>query len=349
MKVHIPPLPSFHATALSISLDTSYRSNALLLQGPPISHLPTARLFAYATHFDARPMGLEWVDDNTCVFVFLSKAAARTAYYNLRKAGVEEPDSSGFITAKPIPIALWPPEERINTSLGKGQGLKGTLRMRWALNDDVKKKGAKRESAFYKKHGSTAGKEVYGKETNPQPAKRRRRGEDGVENGMTIAATKEQLDEQLDEFLAQDEEDVEPPRPPSPPSKMRSDYIASDGRTLLERTSSMRAHPSPEPESLADRIMAPLPRRARTGGGMGKMYSESLEERVRPEPILEWGKERERERDRDREDARLRRRERGTGGRNRDGRQRQPRTEQPRSKTQQELDDELEAFLNEKE
>lgn len=291
-------------------------------------------------------MGLEWVDDNTCVFVFPSKAAARTAHRELRKTGVEEPDSSGFITAKPIPIDLWPPEERINTSLGKGQGLKGILRMRWALNDDVKKKGAKRESAFYKKHGTTAGKEVYGKETNTQPAKRRRRREDSVENGMAIPATKEQLDEQLDEFLAQENED---PEPPSPPSKMRSDYIAADGRTLLERTSAIRAHPGLDSDSLADRIIAPLPRRVRNGGGTGKMYSESLEELVRPEPILEWRKERERHRGREREDLRPRRRERGTGGRNRDGRQQQPRTEQSRSKTQQELDDELDAFLNEKE
>jgi Nuclear cap-binding protein subunit 3 len=310
------------------------------MQGPPISYLPTARLFAYATHFDTHPMGLEWVDDNTCVFVFPSKASARTAHRNLRKTSTEEPDDSGFITAKPIPIALWPPEERINTSLGMGQGLKGPLRMRWALNDDVKKKGAKRESAFYKKHGRTAGKEVYGTDTNAHPANRRRRGENSVDSELVIAATKEELDEQLDEFLAkEDDEDSEPPQPPSPPSKMRSDYIASDGRTLLERTSLMRVHPGPEPESLVDRIIAPLPRRARS-----KMYSESLGDPVRPEGILEWGKERAWEK----EDVRPRKRERGAGGRSRDVRQRQPRTEQPRSKTQQELDDELDAFLNEK-
>jgi hypothetical protein len=344
-KVCIPLIHSpFYATQpLIIFSDTTYRSNALLLQGPPISHLPTARLFAYATHFDTHPMGLEWVDDNTCVFVFPSKIAARTAYRNLRKAGIEEPDPSGFITAKPIPIALWPPEERINTSLGKGQGLKGTVRMRWALNDDVKKKGAKGESAFYKKHGKTAGKEVYGNDTYSQPLKRRRRGEDSIDTDLAIAATKAQLDEQLDEFLAQEDEDPEPPQPPSPPSKMRSDYIATDGRTLLERTSLIRVHPGPELELLADRITAPLPRRARNGGGVGKMYSESLEEQVRPEEILEWGKAKERE------GTRPRRRERGPGGKSRDGWQRQPRTEQPRNKTQQELDDELDAFLNEKE
>jgi hypothetical protein len=283
-------------------------------------------------------MGLEWIDDNTCVFVFPSKAAARTAHRHLRKAGTEEPDTSGFITAKPIPIAFWPPEERINTSLGMGQGLKGTLRMRWALNDDVKKKGAKRESGFYKKHGTSAGKEVYGKDVSSQPAKRRRHGNEDTDMELAITPTKAQLDEQLDEFLAEDEDVEEPPQPPSPPSKMRSDYIATDGRTLLERTSLIRAHPGSEPELLADRITAPLPRRARNRG-TGKMYSDTLTERME---TLDWGKTR------DKEDLRPRGRERGSWGRGRDVRQRQPRTEQPRSKTQQELDDELEAFLNEK-
>jgi hypothetical protein len=42
------------------------RANALLLHGTPVSSLPTARIFAYATHFDARPVALEWVNDDTC-------------------------------------------------------------------------------------------------------------------------------------------------------------------------------------------------------------------------------------------------------------------------------------------
>jgi hypothetical protein len=336
-KVCLGSTPAYITFLENRYIDTTYRPNALLLQGPPISHLPTARLFAYATHFDTHPMGLEWIDDNTCVFVFPSKAAARTAHRHLCKASVEEPDESGFITAKPIPIALWPPEERIHTSLGKGQGLKGTLRMRWALNDDVKKKGAKRESRFYKKHGTSAGKEMYSKDIDTQPNKRRRHGNEDVGTELIITPTKAQLDEQLDEILAEeDEESEEPLQPSSPPSKMRSDYIATDGRTLLERTSPIRAHPKSAPELLADRIIAPLPWRARNRG-TGKMYSDSLTERME---TLEWGKAK------DEEGSRPRRRERGAGGRN--GRQRQPRTEQPRSKTQQELDDELDAFLNEK-
>lgn len=37
--------------------DSPYRPNAILLQGPPITQIPTARVFAYATHFDAHPIG----------------------------------------------------------------------------------------------------------------------------------------------------------------------------------------------------------------------------------------------------------------------------------------------------
>ena len=300
--------------------DLTYRGNALLFCGPPISHLPTARLFAYATHFDAHPLGLEWVDDNTCVFVFDSKTAARTAYRYLQKSATEDSDQDGCITAKGIPIAVWPPEERINKSLGMGQGLKGTIRMRWAKNDDVKKKGAKRDSEFYKKHGTTAGKEVYaGRDEGPQ---KRRRRDDEVEQ----AQEKAQLDDDLDDFLAED--DLEPVAPPSPPSKMRSDYIASDGRTLLERTSVLRAHP----DILASRITAPLPRRAKgRNDRRGSSERESLSQPMWADDRVEWGRE-----------APPRGRSTRDKGPGRSSGHARPR------KSQQELDDELDAFLNEK-
>ncbi|KAF9464267.1 hypothetical protein BDZ94DRAFT_1256712 [Collybia nuda] len=307
--------------------DMTYRTNAILFHGPPISHLPTARLFAYATHFDAHPMGLEWVNDNTCVFVFESKVAARTAHSYLQKSATEDVDAEGYVTAKPIPMAIWPPEERINSSLGKGQGLRGVVRMRWALNDDVKKKGAKKESEFYKKHGRTAGKEVYSKD---EPLAKRQRGDDPVD----IALQKAQLDDDLDEFLA--ENDPDPIEPPSPPSKMRSDYISSDGRTLLERTSALRMHSDAIEDSLVPRLTAPLPRRARNGR-MGQLYSSQpeLSQRISVEEKLEWGV-----------DTRPRQ-QRERGGR-RSRKDKTVRSEQPRRKTQQELDDELDAFLNSK-
>ena len=255
-------------------------------------------------------MGLEWIDDTTAVFVFTSRTAARSAFTCLQKSVEEDTDAEGFVTAKPIPIAIWPPEERINQSLGKGEGLKGIIKMRWAKNDDVKKKGAKHDSEFYRKHGLNAGKEVYGGGREGPQKRRRGAEEDQIQQ-------KTQLDNDLDEFLARDSsEDEAAAEPPSPPSKMRSDYIASDGRTLLERTSTMRAHPT----LLESRLTAPLPRR-RNGG------------RRRPE--------RDGAHEGDQPDLWMSRPEgRNSGDR---GRGRRP------QKSQKELDDELDAFLNDRE
>ncbi|KAG6850016.1 hypothetical protein H0H93_002465 [Arthromyces matolae] len=317
--------------------DTSHRGNALLLKGPPIAHLPTARLFAYAKHFDVQPMGLEWIDDNTCVLVFPSKSSGRQAFRHLQKNMTEDLDDDGFVTAKPIPIAFWPPEERINSSLGKGEGLKGTVRMRWAFHEDVKKKGARMESAFYRKHGRMAGKEAYGGEG--VPAAKRRRAEDGE-----AVLHKDQLDEELDSFLKEDEE----ASPRSPPSKMRSDHMPSNGRTLLERASVVLSNPENERPSLADRLTAPLPRRARKGA-LGSMHADQIEDlssRISTKR-LEWGPtgfdQEIQPRTRGRGSQRARR---GDEGEERRG-DRPPR-HKPRKMTQQELDDDIDAFLNEK-
>ena len=320
--------------------DLAYRPNALLMTGPPIAHLPTARIFAYSTHFDAHPMGLEWVDDNTCVLVFETIKTAREAFSRLQKSESEVPDMEDLITAKPIPIALWPPEERINQTLGKGQGLKGTIRIRWAKADDVKKKGAKNESQFYKRHGRTAGKELFNGRDLPPPKRRRR------DDSQDDERRKAELDDQLDQFLAEDDdmpthEDNEPDIPGSPPSKMRSDYIAKDGRTLLERTSLIRIHPSNEFPDFAARLTAPLPRRARGANGA---TPENLGERSTSER-LEWGyDEGRRPRGRNGRDFEF-----GSDGhfrkRRRRGRDEGDRAGERPRKTQQQLDDELDAFL----
>ena len=334
--------------------DLAYRPNALFMTGPPIAHLPTARIFAYSTHFDAHPMGLEWVDDNTCVLVFESIKTAREAFSRLQKSASEAPDMEDLIAAKPIPIAFWPAEERINQTLGKGQGLKGTIRMRWAKADDVKKKGAKKESQFYKRHGRTAGKELFNGRDLPPPKRRRR------DDSQDDERQKAELDDQLDQFLAEDDEmptneEVQPDIPASPPSKMRSDYIAKDGRTLLERTSLIRIHSSSEHSDLASRLTAPLPRRAR--GGANGPTPENSDERWGPATSerVEWGHNEERRSSRgwngrdsellsgsDGHLRRRRRRERGGGERERP--ERIGGGERPR-KTQQQLDDELDAFL----
>ncbi|PIL36714.1 hypothetical protein GSI_00403 [Ganoderma sinense ZZ0214-1] len=293
--------------------ESLYRENAILLHGTPISHLPTSNIFAYATHFDAHPLGLEWVDDTTCVLVFDSKTDARTAFRFLQKSLAEEPAvDDNSVTAKPIPVPIWPAEDRINAALDKSEGLKGILRMRWARADDIKKKGAKKQSEFYRKYGRDAGKTF---EEGPPPPKRRR-----PQESITDAVTRAQLDEELDNFLAEDEDAP----PPSPPSKMRSDYIGTDGRTLLERTSAMRAHS--DDNSLASRLTSPLSRRARTRRDGEDVSWEGEEKPVLHDRLSEPG-------------SRY-----GRGNRDRTRGRRPPR----QRATQEDLDAELDAFLAEK-
>lgn len=278
--------------------DPSLRDNAILLHGPPISFLPTENIFAYATHFDSHPIGLEWIDDTTCILVFSTKAAARGAFRYLAKSHAEEPSDEGFITAKPIPIAFWPPEERISKSLGKGEGLKGAIRMRWALTADVKKRGAKKESQFYQKYGSSAGNAGQGGTSDDRPMKRRR----GELGDLGAAEERAKLDQDLDAFLAEGDDDA--PTPPSPPSKMRSDHIQPGGKSLLQRTSDMR-------------------------------YQSSLESRL-TSPGPHSGQRRDSDEERGRRDL---------GDRMRDRPSRSRRNERPRP-TQEDLDAELDAFLN---
>jgi len=282
--------------------DNTRRSNALLLHGQPIAHLPTKRIFEYVTHFDAKPLGLEWVDDTTCILLFASSAAATSALSRLQRTLSEMPDERGFVHAKSIPMAFWPPKERIDASLGKGEGLKGTLLLRWAEATDVKKRGARSRSEFYRMHGVDGQQSGEARREDVQEAKRRRQ---------------EELDEELDAFLREDSPDEES-RSASPPSKMRADYIEKENRekTLLERTSQLRAH-------YAD----------------NDSWKKGLESRM-TNP---------------RETGRLQRRLAGEDGRG--PRWKGSRTEdgempsrygRPR-KSQQELDEELDAFLNERE
>lgn len=239
------------------------------------------------------------------MLVFESKAAARSAFRTLQKSVAEEPSAGdGTITAKAIPITIWPAEYRISQTLGKGDGLKGILRMRWARAEDVKKKGARNQSQFYKKYGQDAGKSF---EDGPRPAKKRRDDGDG-----SRATERARLDEELDRFLADDDEEDAPPA--EPVSRMRSDYIGDSGKTLLERTEG----------GLASRLTAPLPRRSRgRRDGDHRLWDRGKDEQGYQDAI----------------EPRSRR------PRSRERRQ----TRQPRTRaTAADLDAELDAFLQEK-
>ncbi|KAH8105006.1 hypothetical protein DFH11DRAFT_1645165 [Phellopilus nigrolimitatus] len=293
------------------------RANALYLHGTPISHLPTGHIFAYARHYSTEPEGLEWVDDTTCVLIFATKAACRAALDALRKSPTEVPDFDDCVAAKPIPVTMWPPEARINKTLGMSAGLEGMLLTRIARTDDRKVRGAKDRSVFYRKHGEGAGKDpnahAIGRVPDPDEGaswKRRKVGERAVDEDEK----RRELDDELDTFLQEDFNEERSPSPP--PSKMRSDYIDSArGRSLLERTSNMRAHPND--------LVFEAPEPARLEGRRRRRGRERL-------PVKE-----------DRPVKPLPRRRGGRGGEGVKA------AERP-IKTRQELDDELEAFLNEK-
>jgi hypothetical protein len=290
-----------------MSDDSTRRPNALLLHGQPISHLPTKYIFEYVTHFDAKPLGLEWIDDTSCVLLFASSVAATTALSRLQRTASETPDEGGFVHAKSVPMAFWPPKERIDASLGKGEGLKGPLLLRWAEVTDVKERGARNRSEFYRRHGVDGQAGGEARREDAQEAKRRRQ---------------EELDDELDAFLREDSPD-DASRSASPPSKMRADYIEKKGRekSLLERTSQMRAYSYIADDEGVDSWKKGLDSRITSPREIGRSQRRPAGEGVRGP---RWRSSRT-------EDGDMR------------SRQGRPK------KSQQELDDELDAFLNERE
>ena len=263
-------------------------------------------------------------------------------------------DDDGFSMAKPVPKPMWPPEDRINESLGVGVGLKGALRMRVARKSDVKKRGAKNHSEFYRRHGADAGKDPSVNVLRTDPNWR----------GDLEEEQRRLLDAELDEFLERDDDhegeadlskrisssepvdDYDVPvvskmradavdadvksgarkrsryltqslgdRITTPTSKMRADYIDGSGLSLLERTSKVRAS--------ADDLA----------------YEGRDWDRSREKPVEDDGRPRRRRDGRPRE-----RRRRGGGGGGGGGGNGKTRP----MKSAQELDDELDAFLHAK-
>ncbi|KDN50876.1 hypothetical protein K437DRAFT_255051 [Tilletiaria anomala UBC 951] len=55
------------------------RLSVLNLSGQPVTQLSTSRIFAYLTHCGAAPLGVEWIDDQSCNVVFKDFRGSRTA------------------------------------------------------------------------------------------------------------------------------------------------------------------------------------------------------------------------------------------------------------------------------
>lgn len=206
-----------HWTHVSLLTEESLRPNAILLQGTPISNLPTSNIFAYVGHHDVKPIGLEWIDDTTCVLVFETTRAAVASHARLLRSGEEEPDVFGLSAAQPVPPGVLPPKSGEDPTLEAESDLFGGIRMRWARKDDVKQKGAKSQSKFYQRHGEMAGKDGRGFFDDPPPKRKRTRTKRGRKEGDH--EIKARLDQELEAFAAGED---------APTSKMRSDNMEEE-------------------------------------------------------------------------------------------------------------------------
>ncbi|KAG8833857.1 hypothetical protein FRC17_009974, partial [Serendipita sp. 399] len=308
------------------------RDNAILFRGDAIAHLPTKRIFKYASHNTGSivPLGVEWVNDTNVVVVWKRISEARKAFQSMREAGTLEleEDEEGFLPARPISETLAPVELRLEKALGKNVQQQAQMWMRWARAEDVKEKGGKKKSKFYERYGENAGKDGQ----NIFASRRREES-----RGTSEEELRRRLDAELDSFAAGDE------------------------------TASRRS-PSPR----RDRSASPPRRDQRTSGGRRKRsdyeYDADLRSRIGPhtdpqtgKPIREWDVGKEWDTDEfgrsrfgqadevvlDTHNAGVRRD--GSGHRReRRGEQRSGRREARESRparTKEELDAELDAFL----
>ena len=134
------------------------------------------------------------------ILVYPSTQRAKQANRTLIKSIAEEEDADGYVTAKPIPVDLWPPATRIEVELGPATtdestlGMKGRLRLRKARTEDVKQSGSRNASYFYKKYGERAGKEMYDPPVASENRSKRRRGNDPSSDSSRRATLDAELD-----------------------------------------------------------------------------------------------------------------------------------------------------------
>lgn len=173
-------------------------------------------------HYDVKPIGLEWIDDTTCILVFETRRTAVASHVRLLRSGEEEPDVFGLSAAQPIPQDVLPSKTKSGEDMTtEDESDLCGIRMRWARKDDVKQKGAKSQSRFYQRHGEMAGKDGRGFFDDPPPKRKRTRTKRGRKEADDMI--KARLDQELEAFAAG--EDV-------PLSRMRSDNM-EEGRSTV--------------------------------------------------------------------------------------------------------------------
>ena len=96
----LPPIPTGPPPEMpELYQGDRLRSEALHLEGAPISQLSTSRLLAYVSSTGANPRGIEWINDSRCVVVFDTYDSARDGFVAMHR---EPEENTTFPTAQDV-------------------------------------------------------------------------------------------------------------------------------------------------------------------------------------------------------------------------------------------------------
>lgn len=179
------------------------RPYSLFLSGDIVGKLSTQQLLAYASEFcDPPPYGMEWIDDQRCVFLWHESHDFRQAWKGL----LLDPPERGLPRHGQEDFFNLLPARNVPSTLSKIDPIDDVvqIRIRPATTADVKQKTQYRNSRWYGNHGRRAGK--IG-DSPPRPERSRR--EMSPERWQNDKAN---LDEELDGISKGDYRDYSPPR-----------------------------------------------------------------------------------------------------------------------------------------
>ncbi|ORX37432.1 hypothetical protein BD324DRAFT_651025 [Kockovaella imperatae] len=106
--------PTAWLAAVSESVRSPIRPNALFIRSDVIKHLSTSKVFSWTTSLGAGVMGIEWLNDTTLILLFPTPAAALLALTLLSKAGFDPTEGDDPLlerSAHTVPIHLLPQAE----------------------------------------------------------------------------------------------------------------------------------------------------------------------------------------------------------------------------------------------
>ncbi|TIA89255.1 hypothetical protein E3P99_02168 [Wallemia hederae] len=142
--------------------DAVVRPYSLFLVGDIVGKLSTQQLLAYASEFcDPPPYGMEWIDDQRCVFLWHESHDFRQAWRGLLLDPPEggmarhgQPHFFDLHAARNVPSTL----SKVDPTTSDADADAVQIRVRPATTADVKQKTQYRNSRWYSNHGRRAGK-----------------------------------------------------------------------------------------------------------------------------------------------------------------------------------------------